>query len=542
VPPRESGGGAGVVPASVVAVSRSRIAWLLIAPSAVLIAVGACTGKSAPAVSGDVDTASIVLAVPHEPVSLNPLAGYAEAGAAKIFDGLVEHRPDHGVDPALAEELPQPSPDGRSWTVRLRPGVRFSDGTEFDARDVTATYAALRDPAFGSPLRARYDVLTGVTEVDPRTVRFDLAHAYAPFPNLLVLGILPSEALTVPAPVTLPDPVPAGTGPYTVADWHRGERMVLRANKSYFDGPPSVETVTVRFVPDDERRAALVREGTVDGAALPARMARDFDGADAFAVITQSSADVRAVRMPAGNQVAADAAIRTALNHAVNRAALVDGALAGRGSQVSVPLPPTLAEFVEPTARFTYDMARARQLLDAAGWTAGEDGTRARAGVPARFTLLYPTDDAVALGLAEAFAADARAVGVDVLPQPADAATIEQRARTEPSVIATGDPFDPDLSLFPLLHSLSGTAAAGVPRLDQALAAGRTVLDPAQRAAEYRKLQRIYVAEPTMVALAAVDHTYVMRDSWLGYEPVVDRQAQDATWGPWWNVERWQRR
>jgi peptide/nickel transport system substrate-binding protein len=506
---------------------------------AMTMVLAACTGAPTPTASGDVNGTSMVIAVPHEPVSLSPLAGYAEHGAAKIFDGLVEHESNLGVRPTLAAELPKPSPDGRSWTVRLRTGVRFTDGTEFEAGDVVATYQALRNPVFGSPLRDRYAVITQVSAVDPTTVRFELAHSYAPFRDLLVLGILPSEAVHTPAAAVGPEFTPVGTGPYQLVEWRRGERMTLTANMSYFDGPPRVTTVTVAFVKDDAARATLVRESKVDGAVLPPALAREFDNADPFTVITQRSADLRAVQLPTGNLTTSDPAIRRALNYATNRRKMVDGPLVGAGTEAETPLPPVLTEFVEPSARFGYDQDKARRLLDEAGWVPGQDGVRSRSGAPAGFTLWYPAGDAISRGLAESFVEDAAAVGIRVSARGIDQAQLAAQTGNDAIVISTGNPFDPDLSLHSLLSSARYAAGASRDKINGAIEAARAAVDPAQRAAEYRKLQRAYVEDPGLVAMVAVDHTYVMRDNWTGFQSVVDASTPDVTWGPWWNLHRW---
>jgi peptide/nickel transport system substrate-binding protein len=194
---------------------------------------------------------------------------------------------------------------------------------------------------------------------------------------------------------------------------------------------------------------------------------------------------------------------------------------------------PVLAEFFEPAAKFPHDLPTAKSLLDGGGWAPAQDGIRTKAGVPARFSVLYRAGDTVARDLATAFAADADAVGLQVLTKPADPATLA--STTEPSVISTGDPFDPDLTLYPLMH-------AADPTLASSLDAGRATTDPAQRAVAYRKLQRSYVENPTMVVLASVNNTYVLRRNWTGYQEVVDADTQDATWGPWWNLQRWQPR
>src|SRR5262245_17417265 len=101
----------------------------------------------------------MVIAVADEPADLSPLAGYAEHGSAKLYDGLVEYQANRSLRPALATDLPEPAGDGLSWTVSLRSGVTFSDGSPFEAQDVVATYRALLDPARKSPVRQRFSML-----------------------------------------------------------------------------------------------------------------------------------------------------------------------------------------------------------------------------------------------------------------------------------------------------------------------------------------------------------------------------------------------
>ncbi|WP_242613593.1 ABC transporter substrate-binding protein [Herbihabitans rhizosphaerae] len=505
-------------------------------PAALVLALAACTGAPTPTASGDTDGSTIVIAVAEEPASLNPLAGYAPHGAGKIYDALLEHRADLALRPQLAADMPRPSADGRSWTVALRKGVSFSNGSAFDANDVVATYNALLDPAYASPLRPRFAMLAGVRAVDASTVRFDLNTPYAPFPGLLVVGVLPSEALAERTPVASMPP-PVGTGPFKVAEWQRGERLVLDANPSYVDGPPPIKKVTVEFVRDDQMRAQRLRDGKVDGVALPPSLARSYGDTTGFESVAQRSGEVRSIAMPSANPVTADPAIRLALNLAVDRKALVTGPLNGQGGEAHTPVPEVLAEFVEPSATFTRDLTSARRKLDDVGWRLGESGIRVRDGVTAAFTLAHATGDVLAAELATAFAADAATIGVRVTVRPVSATQFAARADADATVIATGDPFDLDPWLFPLLHGRSADST-----VDTSLQVARAANDPAQRAAAYRKLQRAYVNTPSMVTLVAPRHSYVLRQNWTGYQPVVDASTQDLTWGPWWNLHRWQPR
>lgn len=503
----------------------------------VVALASACTSAPTPNASGRPDNTAMVLAEPAEPSTLNPLGGYAPDGAAKLFDGLLENQFDGSLAPVLATGLPQVAPDSRSWTVPVRSGVTFSDGTLFGAPDVVATYRALLDPTVGSPLRPRYSMLTGVAQTGPATVRFDLAYPYPAFPHLLTLGILPAAALATPTPVAAMaiDAKPVGAGPYLLRSWTKGEQLVLVANPRYpavLGGPPKVRTVTVRFVPDDAQRARLLQAGQIDGSPLAPSLAAKYASSNVYSVLTDRAADLRTVALPSTGPVTGDPAIRLALNYAVDRMAMVSGPLANEGTTADTPMPGVLAEFVDTTATFGHDPARAASLLTQAGWQPGPDGMRARNGISAAFTLDYPTGDTLDAGLAKAFALAAKAVGITVntvaVSTPAPA--------TDATLISVGNPFDPDLALYPLLGSAFDGADPGVAA---ALNNARQQTDPAQRAVAYRQFQRAYLLNPTMVCLVLANHTYLMRNNWTGYQPVTDDTFQDVTWGPWWNLATW---
>ena len=262
-----------------------------VCPLLVLAALAACSAPTSGSTTADTVVDEMVLADDYEPDSLHPLLGYGVEGASRVFDGLVSYDADRRLQPALASELPQPSADGRSWTVRLREGVSFHDGSSFEAADVVATYRALLDPASASTETTTYSTVTGVSEIDSRTVRFDLAFPYSAFGHRLTLGVLPSEALAEPGPAEksplATDPI--GTGPYRLAEWRQGERMVFEANDAYWGGAPRVRRITVVFAIDDNTRAQRMTLGEFDGTVLPPGLAHTFDGRDGYDVISTAA-------------------------------------------------------------------------------------------------------------------------------------------------------------------------------------------------------------------------------------------------------------
>jgi ABC-type dipeptide transport system, periplasmic component len=295
-----------------------------------------------------------VLADAYEDESLHPLMGYATDGASKIFDGLIRHDAQRVVQPALATEVPEASADGRSYTVRLRDEVSFHDGSSFGAEDVVATYRTLLDPESVSPLTTEYAMISKVEQVDDMTVRFDLAFPYAPFPHKLVLGIVPSEAVAGGGALegSSFNSAPIGTGPFRLAEWRKGERMILESNESYWDGAPEVERLIVVFATDDNTRAQRMRSGEFDGTVLPPALAETFRGVDGYRLISHQSADYRTIMMPMNNPVTGDPGMRLALNYAANRQGMIDALLAGHGAPASNPIPEVLGDYAEPSAQF----------------------------------------------------------------------------------------------------------------------------------------------------------------------------------------------
>ena len=167
-----------------------------------------------------------------------------------------------------------------------------------------------------------------------------------------MLGVLPSEQAN-------PDGKPIGTGPYQVTEWKKGDRLLLDANESYFDGAPKIKKLTVVFVTDDNQRARRMQDGEFDGTVLPPKIAATFTGRSNLLVQYHRSADYRAVALPAANPVTGNAAIRLALNYATNRQGMIDSLLDGKGTVAYTPVPDALAEDFDPTVKFRYDKAEA---------------------------------------------------------------------------------------------------------------------------------------------------------------------------------------
>jgi peptide/nickel transport system substrate-binding protein len=499
--------------------------------------------------AADSGAGSIVLADPYEDPTLNPLLGFGDGTGGKFYEGLVDYQADLSLRPKLATELPTASADGLTWTAKLRGGVKYHDGSTFDAADVVRTYETLLDKQSAATIASEYAMLEGVT-ADGDTVTFRLKYPYASFPHLLTLGIPPSEALE-PGASLEESPLnskPIGTGPYELAEWRKGDRLVMKANDAYWGERAKLHTVTVVFVPDDNTRAQRMRNGDFDGTVLPPALAKGFENAGDFNVYAHKSADHREVMLPMKHKVTGDLAIRRALNLAVNRQGMVDAILAGYGTPASGPVPEAMQAYANPQAGFAFDPDEAKRLLDAAGWRTGDDGIRVKNGVKASFTLMYPPTDSVRKALATAVASDAKQVGIEVELAGLGWDAIQPRMAEDALLMGGGTPFDADRLLYTMLHSSHAEDGYNNPgsyknaKVDQALDQARQATDETERAKAYQGLQAELIKDPPRVFLVFLEHTYVVRGKWNGYQPVVDPHTHGAVgWGPWWNLEAWQR-
>ncbi|MFE2850453.1 ABC transporter substrate-binding protein [Streptomyces lavendulae] len=509
--------------------------------AALITGVTACANPSGAARPAD----SAVVGIATEPETLSPLLGYGKDGNSKIFDGLLTHDADMKLRPALAEALPEVSADGRTYTYRLRQGVKFSDGEPFTAADVEFTYRTILDPATNNASRSELDAIESVAAQGPDRVVFTLKYPYAPFAERTVLPIAPQHVAgkqDVNAGGFGTRPV--GTGPYVLTGWSKGEKISFRANPSYWGGEPAVKKFTMAVIKDDDVRATRLRSGELDAAVLPPNLARGFAGDRTRRTFAAKTFDYRNVTLPTHHPVTGDPAVRRALDIAVDRATMVDKLLDGAGKAAYGPVPTDSPWFTPGTER-AYDLDRAKRILDDAGWKPGEDGVRVKDGVRASFPLWYTTGDKIRQDHALAFASDVRKAGVEVTTEAGTWEVIEPRMKTDAVLAGGGSPADPDFDQYLLLtSSLAGDGFNNMARydnpvVDRALTDARRSGDPAVRKAAYDTVQRELAGNPGYVFLTHIDHLYVVNDRWDGPGTQVEPHDHGLGSGPWWNVEHW---
>ncbi|MDB4899562.1 MAG: hypothetical protein JWN53_1370, partial [Gemmatimonadetes bacterium] len=311
-------------------------------------------------------------------------------------------------------------PDGGMDVVwKLRPGVRWHDGHPHTSADVKFTVDAMNKGDWKPESTDGFDRIASVDTPDSLTAIVHYKEVYAPYVTQFMRGTLPKHLLEGRDIDRARDynRAPLGTGPYRVAEWKTGDYVLLEKAPNYWRGPtyPRIAKILFRFVTNTTTRINQLKAGEVHLVAL---------------VPWDKVRELRAVPSLRLNQVLgngyehvtlnerhfppfADVRVRRALAHAIDRDLLVRTILDGLVTTVNGPIQP-LSWAYEPNVRiYEHDPAKARALLDEAGWRPGADGVRIREGKRLSFTIITQAGFAIRENVAQAIQKQLKDVGVD---------------------------------------------------------------------------------------------------------------------------------
>lgn len=460
---------------------------------------------------------------PLHPHLYSPNQMYAQA---MLYEPLVRYGENGRILPGLAVAWSQ-SDDGESWIFRLRPGVRFHDGTPFDAAAAVTNIDAIlanRERHAWLGLIAR---IVEAEALDAGTMRLRLDGPY--YPTLMELALIRPVRFVSPAALR-PDrgiSAPIGTGPWRLAESVRGERDVFVRNDEYWGKPPSLKRVVVRVVPDATTRALALEAGEIDmiyGA--------DQLDADTYLRFTQD-ARVRTARSgPLATRYLAlnsarfptsDIAVRYAIAHAIDRDALVRHILLDTEPAASALLAPNVPYADLGLRAPAFDPAEAAALLEAAGWSAKAGSVRAKAGQSLALDLCFVGTDALQRMLAQAIQADLARIGVDARLIGEDTATVYGRQKSGEFGMILGEswgaPYDPHAFLSSMRSASHADyqAQSGLPmkaEIDRRIGTVLGMTDPTDRREEYRWLLTTLHEQAVYVPLSYLTNKVVERSGW----------------------------
>ena len=316
---------------------------------------------------------SVVVGMILEPPGLDPTtapaAAIGEIVHYNIFEGLTRVGVDGAVTPLLAESWAI-TPDGKSYTFRLRKGIKFSDGSPMDAAAVKFSFDRARAP--GSTNKAKkavFDNVARVTAEDAHTVILTLNNADATLPFRLGEN---TAVILHPNSADQAATKPVGTGPFKLESWAKGSAVTLVKSDAYRDAAKvALKKVTFRFINDPAAQVAALLAGDIDGmprfGALQAL--KQFQGDQRFTVEIGSTAGKGLLAINNRKKPFDDVRVRRALAHAIDRKAFIDGAQEGLGKAIGSHFAPADNGYVDLTGKYPHDIEKAKALLKEAGIT-----------------------------------------------------------------------------------------------------------------------------------------------------------------------------
>jgi peptide/nickel transport system substrate-binding protein len=374
--------------------------------------------------TGGTEGGTLVFAGASDPVALDGALvsdGESLRVITQIFETLVALKPGTTEpEPGLAVSW-EPDAAGTAWTFKLREGVKFHDGTAFDAEAVCYNFdrwfnftGPLQNPsasyywqvAFGG--FKKYDKSTGAPKeslyksceaTDENTVVLNLTK-----PSATIIPALSQQAFSIASPKALKDynanagtvdadgvfhpsgtfgtEHPIGTGPFKFDSWARNDRLTLSRNADYWGDKAKLDTLIIRPIADNAARLQALQSGEIQGYDLvePQDIAT-VEGDSNLQIIDRPAFNVAYVGFNVGTPPTDNPKVREALAYGLDRQAVVDNFYAGRGAVATQFMPPEVVGYADDVTEYAYDPAKAKQILQDAGLT-----------TPVKIDFWYPTD------------------------------------------------------------------------------------------------------------------------------------------------------
>jgi len=317
---------------------------------------------------------TVSIAMSGDAITLNPgdTNGNLDFSIQRpIYEGLVGFDKAGKLVPELATSWTA-SPDATVFTFDLRKGVTFQDGTPFNAQAVKTYFDWVIDPANHFVRQSLYNVIKSIDVVSEYQVKFTLSK---PFGAMLYTFAHPAGRIVSPAAIKKygkdVSKHPVGTGPFEFVSWTPGQKIVLKANPSYWGTAPKVSELDFLFVPNAATRVAMLQSGEAQFIEdLPPQLVDPIKSNSKLSVSANPSIYVRYMAMNTQIKPFNDQRVRQALNYAVDKSTFVNVIAKGYGTELTAPIAKQVTGYA-PQTPYAYDVEKAKQLLAEAGYPNG---------------------------------------------------------------------------------------------------------------------------------------------------------------------------
>ena len=418
------------------------------------------TGTSAFAARTD-----LVIGIPLEPPHLDPTAGAAaaidEVLYANVFEGLTRIGPKGEVLPDLAESWTI-SDDGKTYTFKLHTGVKFHDGTDFDANDVKFSLGRARADNSVNAQKGLFAAIDKVDVIDPATIKVTLKNPQGSFLYNMGWG---DAVIVAPETADTNKEKPIGTGPFKFQSWAKGSSITLVKSDNYWGTPASLDKAEFRIVPDAAAYVPALLSGDIQ--AFP------FFDADSVAQVKDDPRFKVVIGSTEGETILSinnkkppfdKLAVRQALASAIDRKAVIDAGSSGLGTPIGSHFSPADPGYIDLTGVYPYDVAKAKEYLKEAGLPNGFKATLKLPPTP------YARDGG------QVIQSELKEIGVDVLIP----STYDKQAEASPEQLLSLIPQEHRDFLDDILaeHGVPPLPPAEQERLRRELAQGRGGMTP----------------------------------------------------------------
>ncbi|MEW5920420.1 MAG: nickel ABC transporter substrate-binding protein [Bacillota bacterium] len=337
-----------------------------------------------------------------------------------VYESLVEYGEGGVIKPHLAESW-DISPDGKVYTFNLRQDVKFSDGTEFNAMVAKKNFDAVLANRDRHKWLELVNQIDGVNAVDEYTIEIIFKNPY--YPALQELSLI--RPLRFLGEAGFPDDgrtsegikAPIGTGPWVLEDYKQNEYAVFVKNQYYWGVKPKIDKVVVKIIPDGETRAIAFEKQEIDlifGSGLISLDSfRQFRDSGKYQTMISNPLVTRALAVNSNRGPTREHAVRVALQHGVNKQALIDNIFYGTEVKADTLFSPQFPYCDLGLQPYAYNVEKAKTILESAGWAlkAGQE-FREKNGQLLELELCFDSANNVQKALAEALQGECRKIGV----------------------------------------------------------------------------------------------------------------------------------